>query len=148
MRQHKGLVILSLANTVVLQLFVVIAAYEMSRALHMKGAFELYFIGVPIGFLVVAVPILPPQGLGIMEYVYVLFFTRGGLNPNSAAVAFALANRLIQLVWALPGVLVPLLGAHLPSHKQLEELERSARAEPLNEDDDLNTPPADLATSK
>lgn len=41
----------------------------------------------------------------------------------SAAVTFALANRLTQFVWALPGVLVPLLGAHLPSQEELRELE-------------------------
>jgi hypothetical protein len=38
-------------------------------------------------------------------------------------VAFALANRLTQLVWAVPGVLVPLLGAHLPSQAELKALE-------------------------
>jgi ADP-ribose pyrophosphatase YjhB (NUDIX family) len=31
--------------------------------------------------------------------------------------------RLIQLFWALPGVLVPLLGAHLPSQAEREAME-------------------------
>jgi len=128
MRARKSLVIASLMNTLVLQLLVLISAYVMSRALGMRGSFALYFICVPIGFLIAAVPISPPQAFGVMEYAYILFFAQGGLNPKSAAVTFALANRLIQLVWALPGVLVPLLGAHLPSRAELEELESSGEA--------------------
>jgi len=135
MRQHKGLVLLSLANTLVLQLIVVVAAYVMSQALHMKGHFTIYFIFVPIGFLIAAIPISPPNAAGVMEAAYVQFFTLGGLNPASAAVAFALANRLTQLVWAVPGILVPLLGAHLPSAAELKELEAAAgqTAESLEE---------------
>jgi uncharacterized protein (TIRG00374 family) len=128
-RQRKGLVVLSLANTVVLQFIVVVAAYEMSRALGMHGHFTLYFIFVPIGFLIAAFPISPPNGAGVMEYAYAKFFTIGGLNPASAAVAFALANRLTQLIWALPGILVPLLGAHLPSKAELQALEQAAAAQ-------------------
>ena len=124
MRQHKALVLLALLNTMVLQLMVVIAAYVMSQALGMQGHFTLYFIFVPIGFLIAAIPISPPNAFGVMEAAYVQFFTVGGLNAASAAVAFALANRLTQLVWALPGVLVPLLGAHLPSHAELQALEQ------------------------
>ena len=124
-RHHKALVALSLLNTLVLQLIVVIAAYVMSRALGMRGDFTLYFIFVPLGFLIGAIPISPPQAVGVMEAAYIKFFTLGGLNHASAAVAFALANRLTQLVWALPGVLVPLLGAHVPSKEELEAFERT-----------------------
>ncbi len=121
MRSHKSLVLLSLGNTIVLQLFVVASAWMMAMALHMDGGPEVYFICVPIGFLLAAVPFTPPQGFGVMEWAYVQFFTTGGLNNTPAmAVAFALAIRLIQLIWALPGVLVPLFGAHLPSRSELQ----------------------------
>lgn len=129
MRQRKSLLLASLGITVALQLLVVISAWVMALALQMKGSPELYFICVPIGFLISAIPITPPQGAGVMETAYTYFFARGGLNPASAAVAFALAVRLIQLVWALPGVLVPLLGAHLPSQRDLDELSRSDSGE-------------------
>jgi len=128
MRQRKGLVLLSLLATISLQLLVVVSAYVMSLALGMRGGFALYFVCVPIGFLIAAVPIAPPQAIGVMEWAYIIFFAHGGLNPKSAAFAFALANRVIQLVWSLPGVLVPLLGLHLPSQRELAELERSAEA--------------------
>jgi uncharacterized protein (TIRG00374 family) len=142
MRQHKGLVLLSLLNTMVLQLIVVIAAYVMSQALGMRGHFTLYFIVVPIGFLISAIPISPPNALGVMEAAYVQFLTVGGLNAASAAVAFALANRLTQLVWALPGVLVPLLGAHLPSQTELEALGQPATQEVGDSPDDATDTPS------
>lgn len=122
MRQHKLFVALSLIVTVILQLLVVISAFVMSRALQMQGSFALYFICVPIGFLIGSIPISPPQAFGVMEAAYVQFFAYGGLNAKSVAVVFALANRLIQLVWALPGVLVPLLGAHRPSRDELDQI--------------------------
>lgn len=122
LRRHKALILASLLNTLVLQLTVVIAACVMARALGMQGDFTLFFIFVPLGFLIGAIPISPPMAAGVMEAAYVKFFCWGALNPSSAAVAFALANRLTQLVWALPGALVPLLGAHLPSQAELHAL--------------------------
>lgn len=124
MRQHKTQVIASLVNTFVLQALVVWSAWVMSLALGMQGGALLYFICVPIGFLIAAVPISPPQAFGVMEYAYIQFFTHDGLNDVSQAFAFALAVRITQLVWALPGVLVPLLGAHLPRRDELEALQQ------------------------
>jgi uncharacterized protein (TIRG00374 family) len=130
MRHHKLLVLLSLAMTVVLQATVMLGAVIMAAALHMEGEPSYYFIYVSIGFLIAAIPISPPQAFGVMEAFYVQFFTQGGLrNDPSQAVALALAMRLIQLVWALPGILVPLLGAHLPPKVELQTLEAEASAQ-------------------
>ncbi len=84
---------------------------------------------MPIGFLISAIPIAPPQGFGVMESFFVLFFVKNGLSTASQAVTFALALRLIQLIWALPGVLVPLLGAHLPSKTELAQMESADDAD-------------------
>lgn len=124
LRQGKRLVALSLAITMVLQAFCMISAAVMAWALGMHGSLSHYFIYISIGFLIAAVPISPPQAFGVMEYFYVQFFTQPALgNDPSQAVALALAVRMIQLVYALPGVLVPLLGAHLPSKAELAALE-------------------------
>ena len=62
-----------------------------------------------------------------MEYFYVLFFAHGGMdNDPSQAVALALLVRLTQLFWAVPGVLVPLLGAHVPNKTDLAALDEQA----------------------
>jgi uncharacterized membrane protein YbhN (UPF0104 family) len=129
MRRHGVLVMMSLAVTLALQTLVVLSGFVMARALGMKGDFELYFVCIPIGFLIGAIPISPPQAVGVLEYAYIQFFAHNGLNPKSVAVAFALAIRLIQLVWALPGVLVPLLGLHVPSQKEFEQLEQDESGE-------------------
>jgi len=125
MRQHKLRVGASLVLTLILQSIVMISAAVMAQSLGMTGGMPYYFAYVSIGFLIAAVPISPPQAIGVMEAAYVQFFTQGGMNTASQAVAFALAVRLIQLVWALPGILVPLLGAHLPRKAELEALELS-----------------------
>jgi uncharacterized protein (TIRG00374 family) len=131
MRHHKLLVLLSLLMTVALQATVMVGAVLMKDALHMEGGASYYFIYVSIGFLIAAIPIFPPQAVGVMEAFYVQFFAQqGGLrNDPSQALALALAMRLIQLVWAVPGVLVPLLGAHLPRKEELRTLEAEASVE-------------------
>jgi uncharacterized membrane protein YbhN (UPF0104 family) len=124
MRHHKLLIVVSLLMTFALQGICMFSAAIMAYALGMEGGWSHYFVYVSIGFLIAAIPIAPPQAFGVLEYFYVKFFTGGALhNDPSQAVALALAVRLIQLVWALPGVLVPLLGAHLPSKVELAELE-------------------------
>ncbi len=124
MRQRKSLVLLAFAMTLVLQAIVMISAGVMAWALGIQGHMSDFFIYCSIGFLIAAIPISPPQAIGVMEAAYVQFFLIvDPSNDPSRAVALALAVRLIQLVWALPGVLVPLLGAHLPSQTELSALE-------------------------
>lgn len=125
MRQHKRRVIWALVLSVVLQSVVMTSAAVMAWALGMEGELSFYFVYISVGFLIAAVPITP-QAIGVMEAFYVEVFTRAGLATASQAVTLALAVRLIQFTWALPGVLVPLLGAHLPSKAQLAELEAQA----------------------
>lgn len=129
MRQHKLKVVGSLFVTLVLQSIVMVSAAIMAWALGMVGSLAYYFIYVSIGFLIAAIPIAPPQAIGVMEYAYVKFFTLDGLNTASQALALAVAVRLIQLVWAVPGVLVPLLGAHRPSKADLRAIQADDAAE-------------------
>ncbi len=136
MREHKLRVLASLLITVTLQFLVMLAVYEFALALQMDAEFRRYLIYVPICFLIAALPIGPPQGVGVLEWFYVQFFTANGMNSVSQAFALALASRLIQLVWALPGVLVPLLGAHLPSKAELATLE-SANGDASNGDPEV-----------
>lgn len=126
MREHKLKVVASLVLTLVLQIIVMISAAIMAWALGMHGSWLYFMVYIAVGFLIAAIPIAPPQAIGLMEAAYVQFFTQGDLNTASQAVALALAVRLIQLVWALPGVLVPLLGAHRPSKTELAALEAGA----------------------
>ncbi len=139
LRAHPAKVALAMLSTLVLQSIAILSAAVMAWAVHMRsggGWFDdlaYFFIYVSVGFLIAAIPITPPQAIGVMEAAYVKFFATGGLNTASQAVALALAVRLIQLVWAVPGVLVPLLGAHLPSKDELARLEGHTPAAPETE---------------
>jgi len=124
MRDRKLLVLLAMLMTMVLQGLCMVSAAVMAWAIGMRGELTDFFIYCSIGFLIAAIPISPPQAIGVMEAAYVQFFTAPPLgNDASQAVALALAVRLIQLFWALPGLLVPLLGAHVPSEAELEALQ-------------------------
>ncbi|MGD8450633.1 MAG: lysylphosphatidylglycerol synthase transmembrane domain-containing protein [Phycisphaerae bacterium] len=127
MRQHKGLMTISLLITFALQSITMTGGAIMAWALGMQGTFDYFFIYIAIGFLIAAVP-TTPQGLGVVEAAYVLFFTHNGQNAASQALALALAIRLIQLIWSLPGVLVPLLGAHMPSRDELRAIETAGES--------------------
>jgi hypothetical protein len=92
----------------------------------MQGEWKYYFIYVSIGFLIAAIPISPPQAFGVLEWAYIRFFAHTGMSTVSQAVTLALAVRVVQLVWSIPGVLVPLLGAHpRPTRAEIEEMERA-----------------------
>lgn len=131
MGRHKVYVAGCLGLTLSLQLCVFISAIVMARALGMDGGFFHYLMFLPIGFMLASLPIAPPQGFGVMEWAFVEFFTGSGfMNHASQALALALALRITQLVWALPGALVPLLGAHVPRSDELERFESDEAAPP------------------
>ncbi|MBK9118305.1 MAG: flippase-like domain-containing protein [Phycisphaerales bacterium] len=123
--RHPSRVLSAYGVTLIMQAILMFSATVMGYALGMQGSVPYFFGYVAIGFVVGAVP-LAPQGIGIVEVAYVRFFTLGGINTASQAVALALGVRLIQLVWAIPGVLVPLLGAHRPRPEELAALEAEA----------------------
>jgi glycosyltransferase 2 family protein len=124
LRQNKRRVLVAISLSLLLQAICALSAAVMAWALGMRGPGAtldqlLYFTGyVSVGFLIAAVP-LTPQGVGVLEAAYIQFFAASGWNTPSQAVALAFAVRLIQLAWAVPGVLVPVLGAHLPGKREL-----------------------------
>ena len=94
--------------TVVLQVIAIVSHFLVGWGLNMVGenpwaTFPLYLAFVPICFLAGALPI------GAMELVYVqLFAHNAGLGTPETATFLSLLSRLIQLFWAMPGLLVVL----------------------------------------
>jgi uncharacterized membrane protein YbhN (UPF0104 family) len=66
-----------------------------------------------VGYLFAAIPI-SIQGFGLMEAVYWQVLVVGGWATASQMLALTLATRLVQIVWALPGIAVPFLGFETP----------------------------------
>jgi glycosyltransferase 2 family protein len=106
MRHHKLIVLSTLLLTGVLQSLAIASFTAAGRAMGMTHSLPAFFAGLAAGLLVAAIP-LTPMSAGTMEAIFAVLFV--GPDASGSQVLFlALAVRLIQLVWALPGVLVPL----------------------------------------
>jgi len=111
--RHKPMVIGSLLCSMVLQLIAMVAWQAIVYALHMPWSLSRvgdYFAYLGSGCVVAAVPITF-QGIGTVEAFYKEFLT----GPNatvSQVLCLAMAVRLLQLVWSLPGVLVAMTGVY------------------------------------
>lgn len=103
-------VLASLILTVVMQAICIVSLFIAGWALGMVAdpdrplaSLPIYLAYTPLCFLAGALP------LGVMEGVYQgLFAETAGLGTPEAAVLLSLFSRIIQLIWALPGVLVVL----------------------------------------
>lgn len=128
MREHPSIVLGVFTFTVILQVIAVAAFYLWGLAMGMKPDIPSYYAYMGVSLVVAAIPI-SFMGLGTMELALVKLFAPTGLGTKGQVIFLALGIRLIQLAWALPGVLVPLMGAHRPSAEKLAELEVAMKAE-------------------
>jgi len=113
--RHKLLVFGALMATVVLQALAVSDFVLICHALDMDfsgGKVWDYYAAIATGLIVAAVPI-SPQGLGPTEATY-KHFLLGTHGASSQILCMAMAIRLVQLAWALPGLLVAMTGSYRP----------------------------------
>jgi len=99
----------------VLQFIAVGAAVVLAYALGMDFSGSKswdYFAYIGGGHMIAAIPITA-QGLGTMELAYKHFFL-GSYGTLAQLLCLALWIRLMNLLWALPGALVFVRGAHRP----------------------------------
>jgi hypothetical protein len=123
MRHHPRLLGATLAVTVGLQACAIASFMLAGMGLGMQGSWAAvpdYMVYLALGMLVAAVPITY-QGLGTLDATLQVFF-RGAYGNFSQVLFLGFAIRLVQLVWALPGALVPLTGSHGPSPEKLAQL--------------------------
>lgn len=91
----------------------IIALVLIGSSLGITVNIKYYFILFPISWLLGALPI-SVGGAGIMEWwLKVMFIQVCGVSSEHALV-LALCQRLIWLFGSLPGVVIHLIGAHLP----------------------------------
>ena len=66
------------------------------------------------------------QGGGTMDGALQIFFQ--GVYGNYSQILFVgFAIRILQLLWSLPGVLVPITGSHRPSTEKIAQLQALAK---------------------
>ena len=120
-RFHRSAVGLALLLTVGVHMLNLTALGAVGHGMQLRAGWDAYYVYLPIGFLMAGfVP--TPQGLGVLEWAFLKFLA--GVASASQAALLAVAARLLQFVWALPGLVISLAGAHRPSPERLAELTR------------------------
>jgi len=101
--------------TLLLQVLASVAGFFLGKALGFGDQATIWYflLYVPLAFLVGSIPVSIFWGLGLLEGAYVALFSGGGLTTATQAAMLAMAVRLLQLFWALPGVPVLLMGVRL-----------------------------------
>lgn len=118
-RFHKGSIALAFLMSLAAHSFTILSHVMIGRALKLEVPIYSYFVYVPIGQVLSALPIFP-GGWGVREAAYGSLFMRGGL-PFSYGVALSILHGLVVLGWSLFGGLLFLLGNERlpPDRKEL-----------------------------
>ena len=108
-RKHPATLFRCMLVTWMLQAVAILATLQVGRAIGLVGqsnlfTFKMYYLYVPICWMVGALPI-SPQGFGVVEEAYIrLLHEAAGFGTKSSAVVLSLLIRMEYLVWALPGL--------------------------------------------
>ncbi len=78
-----------------------------------------YFVFFPISWVLGALPI-SPAGAGVLEGGIVFLFTRVPGVTVEQALVLALCQRAMFLLASLPGIVIHIMGAHLPAERKGE----------------------------
>jgi glycosyltransferase 2 family protein len=115
LRTKKRALASAFALTVLLQVMEVLGVYFAGKALGLsKATLANYFVFVPVGYLVNAIP-LSFGGLGLMEGAYMKLFSSAAIATASQGFALGVLARLMATAWSLPGAfwaLFPPKAAH------------------------------------
>jgi uncharacterized membrane protein YbhN (UPF0104 family) len=94
----------------------VTAFWLVGRNLGVGAHMKYYFVFFPISWILGALPV-SIGGIGIMEgWLTIMFEKLPGVVSEKAA-AVALSQRVIWLIGSVPGIVIHLVGAHLPKEK-------------------------------
>jgi hypothetical protein len=112
---------LSLAMSIGLHFVCVLSLYCLARGLGIEPGpgrthGDLYLaclLCFVVGYLFAAVPV-SFQGLGILEAVFIRVLVVAGWCSMNQMIAMTMGIRVLQIIWALPGVIVPWLGFQRP----------------------------------
>lgn len=117
-RRRPGYLVWALAVTFVCHLFFLGGIALIGVALGAKVPGYLYFVYLPLIYILGALPITP-GGVGWVENLYVEFF-RGAASPG-VIVALAMLARILPVFWGLPGLVVAITGPGLPKTEQMQQ---------------------------
>jgi len=99
------------------QSIVVTGFWLIGKSMGIDAPAKYYFVFFPIGWIIGALPV-SIGGIGIQEFGLAGLFVLLPQVTLEQGLALAFCQRLIFLLGSVPGILIHLLGAHLPKHKK------------------------------
>ena len=109
----KSALALALLLTFCCQGIFILGMWLIGREIGIDVHIKYYFVFFPIAWLLGALPI-SIGALGIWEGTLKLLFGKVAIGFDEHLSALALCHRIIWLIGSLPGVVIHLIGAHLP----------------------------------
>lgn len=91
----------------------IIGMWLIGKDMNVTAHIKYYFIFFPISWLLGTLPI-SVGGAGVMELWLKMMFVHVCAVPEDPAFALAFSQRILWIVGSLPGVVIHLVGAHLP----------------------------------
>ncbi|MGC9260309.1 MAG: lysylphosphatidylglycerol synthase transmembrane domain-containing protein [Phycisphaerae bacterium] len=114
-RDHPGVIALTLGASVLSQAVLPLAGFLAGRAFGMHASFGCFMAYIPVAALAASLPIVPPQGIGVMDAILLHFFVTRGVDTASQAFALAQAIRFLPICWNMLGAYWVVRGAY---HRQ------------------------------
>ena len=122
-RNHKIEVAIAFGLSVACHVATVLTFYCIGQALRMSTPLHYYFIFIPVILIISAIPITL-AGLGLMEAMFVKFFTIVGVGATpDQALALCLLFRIVMILASTPGAILSLRGLAPPTEQMVRELE-------------------------
>jgi len=121
-RRGWRVLVLGLIVSIVSQLLLPISVWLAGLAFGVSNAHLGHYLAfVPLALLAGSVPLSPPQGFGVIEYVMFYFFCQGNLTTAAQAFALAQAVRFLPILWNLLGAYWVVRGGYSRHDAQLQE---------------------------
>lgn len=127
-RGHVGVVVLALVASVISQAVLPIAGFLAGQAFGMHDPLGYYMAYIPLAVLAASIPIFPPQGIGVMDWIILHFFVTRGTNTVSQAFALTQAIRFLPIIWNLVGAWWVIRGDYSRPH--VEDLDELTQGDP------------------
>jgi uncharacterized protein (TIRG00374 family) len=105
--------VLALLLTFLCQAIFILGMWLVGREIGIDVPMKYYFVFFPIAWIVGSLPV-SIGALGIWEGTLKLLFGKVAVGFDEQLSALALYHRILWLIGSLPGVVIHLLGAHLP----------------------------------
>ena len=109
-RDHKSAVVAAILMSIPVHLLLALATALAGKAMGMETSYGLLMTVIPVVFLSAAIPITPPQGAGVWEYLGKAMLLNPPLVTMNQIVAMFMMIRIYQLLFSLTGSVYLLKG--------------------------------------